>query len=79
MIGCPSMYLYGAELPVCESKELTSDSLAALNRRVKLSQEEHDMICRYLQASGSLCLFHRILKICVFYMLEDRSAALVFQ
>ena len=50
VIGCPSMYLYGKELPAMEVKELTPDSNVSTNSKISLSQNFHDFMYRSRQA-----------------------------
>ncbi|MDD7403736.1 MAG: polysaccharide pyruvyl transferase family protein [Butyribacter sp.] len=50
VIGCPSMYMYGKELPAMEVKELTPDSNVSTNSKISLSQKFHDFMYRSRQA-----------------------------
>lgn len=46
VIGCPSMYLYGKELPEMEVKELTPASNVSMNSKIQLPQKFHDFMYR---------------------------------
>lgn len=49
VIGCPSMFLYGKELPAPAEKELTPKSRVSINSKVTLPQEFHDFLHRCWQ------------------------------
>lgn len=49
VIGCPSMYMYGRELPQMEIKELTPDSNVSMNSKIQLPQKFHDFMFRCTQ------------------------------
>ena len=49
VIGCPSMYMYGRELPQMEIKELTPDSNVSINSKIQLPQKFHDFMFRCTQ------------------------------
>jgi hypothetical protein len=46
VIGCPSMYMYGKELPEMQIKELTPESNVSMNGKIQLSQKFHDFMYR---------------------------------
>lgn len=46
VIGCPSMYMFGKELPKMEVKELTPESNVSTNSKISLSQKFHDFMQR---------------------------------
>lgn len=46
VIGCPSMYMFGKELPHMEVKELTPDSKVSTNSKIQLPQKFHDFMFR---------------------------------
>lgn len=46
VIGCPSMYMFGKELPKMEVKELTPESNVSTNSKISLSQKFHDFMDR---------------------------------
>lgn len=50
VIGCPSMYLYGKELPKMEIKELTPQSNVSTNSKISLTQNFHDFMHRSREA-----------------------------
>lgn len=50
VIGCPSMYLYGKELPEMQVKELTPNSKVSVNSKISLSQKYHDFMQRSIKA-----------------------------
>lgn len=49
VIGCPSMFLYGKELPQMEVKELTPESSVSMNSKIQLPQKFHDFMHRCSQ------------------------------
>lgn len=49
VIGCPSLYLYGEDLPIPEKKELTPDSKISTNSKMQLPQKFHDFMYRSVQ------------------------------
>ena len=50
VIGCPSMYLYGKDLPRRDVQELTPDSSVSTNAKISLSQKFHDFMYRSREA-----------------------------
>lgn len=46
VIGCPSMFTYGKELPVPDCKELTPKSTVSMNSKICLPQNFHDLLYR---------------------------------
>ncbi len=48
VIGCPSMYLYGSELPYFEKKELTPDSAISVNCKINIDPRLHEFMERSL-------------------------------
>ena len=46
VIGCPSMYMFGKELPAMEVKELTEKSNVSMNSKISLPQKFHDFMYR---------------------------------
>ena len=44
VIGCPSMYLYGDQLPTIKQTELTRESKVSLNRKVGLPKKLHEFL-----------------------------------
>lgn len=44
VIGCPSMYMYGKELPKMRVKELTPESEVSMNSKITLPQKFHDFM-----------------------------------
>ena len=50
VIGCPSMYLYGKELPEMKVTELTPHSNVSTNSKIHLSQKFHDFMYRSREA-----------------------------
>lgn len=51
VIGCPSLYMYGKELPEMEVKELTPDSKVSMNSKINgRPQKFHDFMYRSSQA-----------------------------
>ncbi len=50
VIGCPSLYMFGKELPEMEVKDLTPDSEVSMNSKIGLPQKFHDFMHRSSQA-----------------------------
>lgn len=46
VIGCPSLYMFGKELPEMEVKELTPESSVSMNSKISLPQKFHDFMYR---------------------------------
>ena len=46
VIGCPSMYTFGKELPKTQLTELTTESSLSFNSKISLPQKFHDFIHR---------------------------------
>lgn len=46
VIGCPSLYMYGKNLPEMEVKELTPESNVSINSKIALPQKFHDFLYR---------------------------------
>lgn len=44
VIGCPSMYLYGEELPLKPVRELTPDSPVSVNRKINIPAKLHQFL-----------------------------------
>lgn len=44
IIGCPSMFTFGSKLPQVNRRELTSDSMVCINRKVKLPKKLHGFL-----------------------------------
>lgn len=49
VIGCPSLFTYGKELPIPDCKELTSYSKVSMNSKICLPQNFHDFMERSSQ------------------------------
>ncbi|MDO4167185.1 MAG: polysaccharide pyruvyl transferase family protein [Eubacteriales bacterium] len=49
VIGCPSMFLYGKNLPIPEAKGLTPDSSVSINSKISLPQKFHNFMERSRQ------------------------------
>lgn len=49
VIGCPSLYLYGKELPELTKKDLTPESSVSVNSKMQLPQKFHDFMYRSIQ------------------------------
>ena len=49
VIGCPSMYMWGKQLPVADIKELTPDSAISMNSKIELPQKFHDFMYKTSQ------------------------------
>lgn len=50
VIGCPSLYMYGNELPEMKIKELTPESAVSMNSKISLSKKFHNFMWRSSQA-----------------------------
>lgn len=46
VIGCPSLYMYGKNLPKAEKKELRPDSKVSINYKIDLPDKLHNLIVR---------------------------------
>lgn len=44
IIGCPSMFTFGSKLPQVNRRELTSESMVCVNRKVKLPKKLHGFL-----------------------------------
>lgn len=60
VIGCPSMYMWGKNLPEMDVKELTPDSSVSMNSKIQLPQKFHDFMYR---SSTSLPKFHYVAQV----------------
>lgn len=60
VIGCPSMYMWGKELPAMKVKDLTPESDVSMNSKIQLPQKFHDFMYR---SSQELPKFHYVAQV----------------
>lgn len=60
VIGCPSMFYYGEELPKIEKVELTPDSKVSINWKMDVPREIHNFMRRNIPYFHDLCYVPQI-------------------